>query len=184
MIVSGRSPIPARAAKAKVGNFDTSWFGPETRRVGRLRWWPALSRPRISSFFSATFADPKRVSASSTSRVGGLSVIDRNTEAGEALTVISGSWTVSVTTSSRRDLPHRFAGPTTARRGACCHAVCRCVAATHSVTAVSASSLGSTTYRRNWARKSESTSSPWEGSAGSGREAADWPGTATCGQAG
>ena len=53
--------------------------------------------------------------------------------------VIIGSWTVSVSTSSSRDLPHRFAGPTTARRGACCHAGWRCVAATHKVIASSAS---------------------------------------------
>ena len=82
------------------------------------------------------------VSASSTSSVGGSSVIDRKTAAGVVLTVIIGSWTVSVSTSSSRDLPHRFAGPTTARRGACCQAGCRCVAATHNVTASSASGAG------------------------------------------
>lgn len=111
-----------------------------------MRLCPALSRPRISSFFSATFADPKIVSTSSTSRVGGLlPSIDRKIAAADALTVISGSWTVSIRTSSSRDFPHRFAGPTTARRGACCHTVCRWVAAAHSVVAVRASSLGMTT---------------------------------------
>ena len=66
-------------------------------------------------------------------------MIERKIAAGVVLIVSIGSWTVSVSTSRSRDLPHRFAGPTTARRGACCHAGCRCVAATHSVTASSAS---------------------------------------------
>ncbi|RBM19599.1 hypothetical protein DEH69_10315, partial [Streptomyces sp. PT12] len=56
--------------------------------------------------------------------------------------------------------PQRLAGPTTARRGACCHAGCRCVVATHKVTAVRASSLGITTNRLIWARRSVSTCAP------------------------
>lgn len=127
----------------------------------------ALSRPRISSFFSACFGVPKMVSASSTRSVGGSSVIDRKTAAGLVLMVSIGSWTVSVSTSSSRDLPHRFVGPTTARRGACCHAGCRCVAAAHSVTASSASGEGRITNLAICARSSSSNAEPGVGS-GSG----------------
>ncbi len=59
MTVSGRAPMPASAAMAKVGNFRVLCSGPEIRRAGRLRWWPALSRPRSSSFFSAALMLPK-----------------------------------------------------------------------------------------------------------------------------
>jgi hypothetical protein len=86
MIVSGRSPIPASAAMAKVRNLVGLCSGPTTRVVGRLRWWPELRSPRLSSFFSATFALPKMVSASSTSSVGGCSVIERKIAAGVEFT--------------------------------------------------------------------------------------------------
>jgi hypothetical protein len=77
--------------------------------------------------------------------VGGFLPITRKMTAGEVFTVIIGWCTVSWSTSRTRDLPQPFVGLTTARRGACCRAVWVCVAATHRVTAVSASSLGSTT---------------------------------------
>jgi len=46
--------------------------------------------PRTSSLFSAAFLVPKMVSASSTIKVGGSSVIERTTAAVLALTVMSG----------------------------------------------------------------------------------------------
>ncbi|MBD0735291.1 hypothetical protein BGM09_19940 [Streptomyces sp. CBMA29] len=62
------------------------------------------------------------MSASSTKSVGGLSVIDRKIADGDEFTVMNGLWTVSRSTSSRRDFPHAFVGATIASRGACCHA--------------------------------------------------------------
>ena len=101
----------------------------------------------------------------------------RKSTAVDMFTVMIGWCTVSWSTSSTRDLPQPFVGPTTARRGACCRAVWMCVAATHRVTAVSASSLGSTTYLPIAARNSSSSSAPspeprFPGSAGprGGRE--------------
>lgn len=88
MIVSGRSPIPASAAIAKVGNAVGLCSGPEIRHAGRLRWCPAFSSPRRSSF-SPAFG-PKMVSASSTSSVGGFFPMTRKTTAGEVFTVIIG----------------------------------------------------------------------------------------------
>ncbi len=69
----------------------------------------------------------------------------RTTAAMVALTVISGSWQVSAMMSSRRLLPHRFSGETTARRGACSQAGWAWLAATHSATASAAPGLGNTT---------------------------------------
>ncbi|CAG6398531.1 exported hypothetical protein [Actinacidiphila cocklensis] len=119
-----------------------------------------MSRPRISSFFSATFTLPKIVSASSTSSVGGSSVIDRKIAAGVEFTVMNGAWTVSCNTSSSRDFPHAFVGATIASRGACCHAGCRCDAAIHNVIASNASGLGATTYRATADRSSSSNPAP------------------------
>ena len=48
--------------------------------------------------------------------------MERTTAAMVALMVMRGAWQVSATTSSRRLLPHRFKGETTARRGACSQA--------------------------------------------------------------
>jgi hypothetical protein len=62
-----------------------------------------------------------------------------------ALTVMRGAWQVSATTSSRRLLPQRLRGETTARRGACSQAGWAWLAATHKLTASAASALGSTT---------------------------------------
>lgn len=93
MIVSGRSPMSASAAIAKVGNAVGLCSGPEIRQAGRLRWCPAFSRPRRSSLSPAL--GPKMVSASSTSSVGGFLPMTRKTTAGEVFTVIIGWWTVS-----------------------------------------------------------------------------------------
>ena len=72
-MVSGMAPIPARAAMAKVGMVSRLRVPASHRMAGRFRWCPAFSRPRRSSLASA-FLPPKIVSASSTSRVGGVSV--------------------------------------------------------------------------------------------------------------
>lgn len=84
----------------------------------------------------------------------------RKTTAGEVFTVIIGWCTVSCSTSRTRDLPHPLVGPTTASRGACCSEGWMWEAATHKVTAVRASSLGSTAYRRIAVRSSSSSAAP------------------------
>ena len=55
---------------------------------------------------------------------------------------MNGSWQVASTTSSSRDLPHRFSGARMTSRGACAHAGCAWVAAIHSTTASAASPEG------------------------------------------
>ena len=72
-MVSGIAPIPASAAIAKVGMVSRLRVPASHRIAGRFRWCPAFSRPRRSSLASAFFP-PKMVSASSTSRVGGVPV--------------------------------------------------------------------------------------------------------------
>ena len=57
---------------AKVGMVSRRRVALSQRIAGRFRWCPAFSRPRRSSLASAFFP-PKMVSASSTSRVGGVS---------------------------------------------------------------------------------------------------------------
>ena len=71
--------------------------------------------------------------------------MERTTAAMVALMVMRGAWQVSATTSSRRLLPQRFKGETTARRGACSQAGWAWVAAVHRVTASAAWGLGRTT---------------------------------------
>jgi hypothetical protein len=71
--------------------------------------------------------------------------MERTTAAMVAFTVMSGPWQVSATTSSRRLLPQRFKGETTARRGACSQAGWAWLAATHKVTASAACGLGKIT---------------------------------------
>ncbi len=89
-IVSGMAPIPASAAIANVGMVSRLRAALSQRIAGRLRWCPAFSSYRRSSFASAFFP-PKIVSASSTSRVGGESdPIAGYAAAGLAFTVISG----------------------------------------------------------------------------------------------
>jgi hypothetical protein len=82
------------------------------------------------------------VSASSTSMVGGSSLIERYTAAGLELTVMNGLWQVASITSSSRDFPHRFSGARITSRGACAHAGCAWVAAIHNTTASAASAEG------------------------------------------
>jgi len=111
--VSGNVPIIAIAFGPQVENLTGSWFSPSTLTTKA----DALVCPLFRTPLSSSLSFFKKVSASSTSKVGEYFSIVLNTAAGEMLLAVNPLLANPCNTSNKVVIPHLLTGETIPSRG-------------------------------------------------------------------